>query len=154
MSNDFCYTQAEVDELAGAPVSTEGRVEGVEWERRVRGRGFKIWWHKSVYESLKPKQQGVRAMLELDEKGMRIVFPEIKPEDWRPPTPESETIVPVEEQKIVRIYPNFKWVDTNKGRVWVGLKGKNMKRGQTIRVKNGELFLGKTGPSSSLVRVS
>lgn len=135
MKDDFCYTQADVDELAGAPVSTEGRVEGVDWKRKVQGRGFKTWWHKSVYESFKNKQ-------------------EVSLEDWRPAAPANETIVPVEQQKIVRIYPNFKWVDTDKGRVWVGLKGSTMKRGQVINVQNGQLFTGKTGPSGSLVRVS
>ena len=84
----------------------------------------------------------------------------ISPEDWRASVPvvehkvvKSETKVEVQECKIVRIYPNFKWVDTDKGRVWVGLKGSQMKRGQVIRVKGGELFLGKTGPSGSLVKL-
>ena len=85
---------------------------------------------------------------------------DITPEDWRPVMPASEpkvevseTKVEVQECKILQIHPNFKWVETDKGRVWVGLKGAHMKRGQVIRVKNGELFLGKTGPSGSLVKL-
>jgi hypothetical protein len=99
-----------------------------------------------------------RATLELDEKGLRITFPEVKPEDWRPSAPsiKQEQVIPhqdVQECKILKIYPNFKWVDTDKGRVWVGLKGVHMRVNQVIRVKSGELFTGKTGPSGSLVRV-
>lgn len=60
---------------------------------------------------------------------------------------------PIQECKIKKIYNNFKWVETDKGRVWVGLKGSTMRVGQVIRVKNGELFLGKTAPSSPLVRI-
>lgn len=61
---------------------------------------------------------------------------------------------PVQDCKISKIYPNFKWVETDKGRVWVGLKGNIMRVGQVIKVKNGELFLGKTAPSSSINRVN
>jgi len=61
---------------------------------------------------------------------------------------------PIQECKIMKIYNNFKWVETDKGRVWVGLKGSTMRVGQVIRVKNGELFLGKTAPSSSLTKVN
>lgn len=85
---------------------------------------------------------------------------DISPADWRPMLPVSEnkvasydTKVEVQECKIVRLHPNFKWVETDKGRVWVGLKGSQMKRGQVIRVKDGELFTGKTGPSGSLVKL-
>lgn len=85
---------------------------------------------------------------------------DISPADWRPVMPASEVKVTaseikveVQECKIVRLHPNFKWVDTDKGRVWVGLKGSQMKRGQVIRVKDGELFTGKTGPSGSLVKL-
>ena len=85
---------------------------------------------------------------------------ELAPEDWRPVMPVNEptvavskTKVEVQECKIMQIHPNFKWVETDKGRVWVGLKGANMKRGQVIRVRNGELFTGKTGPSGSFVRL-
>jgi len=57
------------------------------------------------------------------------------------------------EAKIVRIYPNFKWGETDKGRVWVGLKGATMRRGQVIRVKDGALYLGKDKPSACLVKI-
>jgi len=60
---------------------------------------------------------------------------------------------PIQECKIMKIYNNFKWVETDKGRVWVGLKGSTMRVGQVIRVKNGELFLGKTAPSGSFVKI-
>jgi len=124
MKTDFCYTQAELDAAAGHPVSIGDRVEGLDWERRTQGRGTKVWWHKSAYEAFKAQAGPIQV-------------PQEQPESQ----PESE----VQQQKIVRIYPNFKWVETNKGRVWVGLKGANLKRGQIIAVQFGKLYLGKVG---------
>jgi len=126
-----------------------------------------------------------RATLELDEKGMRISWPEqaniaepkqpeSQPESTEPSTKERRpatpadteptiqvnnfdgllpSYCPMQECKIKKIYANFKWVETDKGRVWVGLKGNTMRVGQIIRVKNGELFLGKTSPSSTLTKL-
>lgn len=85
-------------------------------------------------------------------------------EEWRPECKKIEQSpsgfdgllpehCPVQDCKISKIYPNFKWVETDKGRVWVGLKGNTLRVGQVIRVKNGELFLGKTAPSSPFIRV-
>ena len=46
------------------------------------------------------------------------------------------------EQKIVRLYPNRRWVQTDKEeQVFVGLKGLNLKCGQIIRVKNKTLCI-------------
>lgn len=46
------------------------------------------------------------------------------------------------EQKIVRLYPNKRWVKTDKeDQVFVGLKGLNLKCGQIIRVKNKTLCI-------------
>ena len=78
---------------------------------------------------------------------------DVQPEEWRGNTEEVISTQDVEECKILRIYPNFKWVETDRGRVWVGLKGANMKSGMIIKVKNKELYLGKTGPSGSMVRI-
>lgn len=81
-------------------------------------------------------------------------------EEWRPECKSPSSFdgllpehCPVQECKISKIHPNYKWVETDKGRVWVGLKGNTLRVGQVIRVKNGELFLGKTAPSSPFVRV-
>lgn len=134
MKDDFCHTQAEVDTLVDAIISTSDYEEGVHWKRKVQGRGTKVWWHKDVYEKLKSKQA------------------EVTPEDWRPAAPMAPAHE-VEQCKIVKIHPNFKWVDTDRGQVWVGLKGAQMKRGQVINVYLGKLYTGKIGPSGSLVRV-
>jgi hypothetical protein len=112
----------------------------------------------SLVEHKQQPEPVQKAALELDEKGLRIVFAEVKPEDWRPSAPvinqeQTISIQDVQECKIKKIYPNFKWVDTDKGRVWVGLKGVHMRVNQVIRVKDGELFLGKTGPSGSMIRI-
>ena len=131
MKDDFCHTQAEVDTLVDAIISINDYEEGVHWKRKVQGRGTKVWWHKDVYEKLKSMQ----------------------PEDWRPAAPMAPAYE-IEQCKIIKIYPNFKWVETDRGQVWVGLKGAQMKRGQVISVYLGKLYTGKTGPSGSLARVS
>lgn len=95
----------------------------------------------------------LNAMLELGEQGLRIIFPQTEHNSTSSQPEQVMIHQDVQECKIKQIYPNFKWVETDKGRVYVGLKGVNMKRGQIIRVKNGELFLGKTGPSGSMVRI-
>lgn len=113
--------------------------------------------HKQDIKPLKCELNAVKC----EQEPLKSQEADISPEDWRPVMPASEvkvdlsdTKVEVQECKIVRVHPNFKWVETDKGRVWVGLKGSQMKRGQVIRVKDGELFTGKTGPSGSLVKVS
>jgi hypothetical protein len=147
MSTDFCYTQAEVDAAAGHSVSIGDRVEGLDWERRTQGRGTKVWWHKSVYEVFKAQAGPIEVPQEQPEsqpesyKSFREVLEEKGHVVREPSNFDSE----IQQQKIVRIYPNFKWVDTDKGRVWVGLKGANMKRGQIIAVQFGKLYLGKVG---------
>ena len=141
MKTDFCYTQAEVDAAAGCPVSIGDRAEGLDWERRTQGRGTKVWWHKSVYEAFKAQAGPIEVPQEQLEpnKSFREVLEENGHVVREPSNFDSE----VQQQKIVRIYPNFKWVETDKGRVWVGLKGANMKRGQIIAVQFGKLFTGK-----------
>lgn len=104
--------------------------------------------HKQDIKPLKCKLNEVKC----DKEPLKSQEADISPADWRA-VPVDETIVPVQECKILQVYPNFKWVQTTLGRVWVGLKGSNMKRGQVIRVKDGELFTGKTGPSGSLVKL-
>lgn len=114
----------------------------------------------SMVEHKQAPEPVQKAKLELNEKGLRIIFPqdEVKPEDWRPVAPginHDQTISAqdVQECKIKKVYANFKWVETDKGRVWVGLKGANMRVNQVIRVKNGELFTTKTEAGPSLVRI-
>ena len=48
----------------------------------------------------------------------------------------------VRTARVVRRYPNGRWVDTDLcGRVFVGGKGNQIKIGQIVQVKNGELYL-------------
>lgn len=156
----------------GINYSLANYVDGVDYVMRGCFKGQKAVFRAdilgasvvdpSLVEHKQEPEPAQRATLELDEKGLRIVFPQSDPtpEDWRPTAPQPEVKAvssdakhEVQECKIKQIHPNYKWVETDKGRVWVGLKGINMKRGQVIRVKNGELFLGKTGPSGGLVRI-
>ena len=154
----------------GASYDIKNYTEGVDYVMRGCFNGQKAVFRSdilgvsvvdpSLVEHKQEPASAQRATLELDEKGMRIVFPEREPspQDWRPQTPQpvkhDEPVIKQDVQlcKIKRVYPNFKWVETDKGRVWVGLKGQTMKAGMTIKVKNGELYLGKT-ESSSMTRI-
>ena len=93
--------------------------------------------HKQQPEAVNPQERQV------------TVKPQIPTNEYN----SAKSNQDVQECKIMKVYANFKWVDTDKGRVWVGLKGLHMRVNQVIRVKNGELFLGKTGPSGSMVRI-
>jgi len=100
--------------------------------------------HKQQPEAVNPQERQV------------VVKPQIPASEYNSAKLNQEQVInhqDVQECKIMKIHANFKWVDTDKGRVWVGLKGVHMRVNQVIRVKNGELFTGKTGPSGSLVRV-
>jgi len=55
--------------------------------------------------------------------------------------------------KVRRIHVNNRWIETDMGKIWVGAKGSSLKVGQIIRVLNGELFLKRTEPNPSLVRI-
>jgi hypothetical protein len=48
----------------------------------------------------------------------------------------------VYECKIVKIWPNARFVETDtQGRVFAGLKGATLRRSQVIKVKDGQLHL-------------
>lgn len=138
----------------GASYDIKNYVEGVDYVMRGCFKGQKAVFRADILGAsvvdpslVEHKQEPLpaqRATLELDEKGLRIVP---SPEDWRPaiPQPEQPAIQAseVQQAKIVKIHANFKWVETDKGRVWVGLKGQTLRVNQVIRVKNGELYLKK-----------
>lgn len=182
MSNKIKFKVSDklVKARDGASYDIKNYTEGVDYVMRGCFKGEKAVFRADIFSCDKPQvsdksdhvescssisqqvdefeaMQGTRATLELDEKGLRIVFPsEPQPEEWRPPAPVQEAKPlqdDVHECKIKKVHTNFKWVETDRGRVWVGLKGANMRAGQVIKVKNGELFLGKTGPSGSMVRL-
>tara|TARA_R110000868_G_scaffold339481_2_gene600204 strand:- start:2996 stop:3514 length:519 start_codon:yes stop_codon:yes gene_type:complete len=154
----------------GALYDIKNYTKGVDYVMRGCFKGEKAVFRSDILgasvvdpSQVEHKQEVHTIEYERDERGsVEVVSSKVEPfgdseqlptsEDWRPP---AQVIVhqDVQECKIKQIYPNFKWVETDKGRVYVGLKGVNMKRGQIIRVKNGELFLGKTGPSGSMVRI-
>lgn len=203
----FKVSDKLVKQRDGAGYSLSNYTEGVDFVMRGCFKGQKAVFREDILGVSEEPPSPVfippfeKATLELDEKGLRISWPEqanvaepkqpesgpesqpesTEPstEEWRPAAPESTESLsncvtvstkpeiqvnnfdgllpqycPVQDCKISKIYPNFKWVETDKGRVWVGLKGNTMRVGQVIRVKNGELFLGKTAPSSCINRVN
>lgn len=156
----------------GVNYNLNNYVKGVDFVERRCFKTFKNMFRNDILgvscvdPSVVEHKQEPNAVLVLDEKGLRIEF---KPSAQKPKEePSSEPtglagaspfdgLIPehceVQECKIKKIYPNFKWVETDKGRVWAGLKGKSLRVNQVILVKNGELFLGKIAPSSTMVRV-
>jgi hypothetical protein len=168
----FTVAEKAVMERDGAGFSLEKYQEGVDYVVRKCFSSSKRMFRADILglsevdPSLVEHKQDIKPLkcelseVKCDKEPLKSQEADISPEDWRPVMPASEikvvaseTIAPVQECKILQVYPNFKWVQTTLGRVWVGLKGANMKRGQVIRVKGGELFLGKTGPSGSFVRL-
>lgn len=56
------------------------------------------------------------------------------------------------ECKVAKVYPNFRYVETDTmGRIYAGGKGNLLRKGQVIRVKNSELYLGKDKTSDTRV---
>jgi hypothetical protein len=147
----------------GASYDIKNYTEGVDYVMRGCFKGQKAVFRADILgvsiidpSMVEHKQQQPEHVVNVEP--VRVVAPELTPEDWRPTAPEPVKEQPVvrnevQECKVMQVYPNFKWVQTDKGRVWVGLKGMHMRRGQVIKVKNGELYLGKSGPSGSLVKL-
>jgi len=144
----------------GATYDIKNYTEGVDYVMRGCFKGEKAVFRADILgvsvvdpSQVEHKQEVHTINYKLDERGHMVV---VSPKAELFGDSEQLPVIvhqDVQECKIKQIYPNFKWVETDKGRVYVGLKGVNMKRGQIIRVKNGELFLGKTGPSGSMVRI-
>jgi hypothetical protein len=147
MSNKIKFKVSDklVKARDGATYDIKNYTEGVDYVMRGCFKGEKAVFRADIFSCDKPQEkhqvdefeamQGTRVTLELDEKGLRIVFPsqpESQPEEWRAAAPVTascdtrEEAKPlqdeVQECKIKKIHNNFKWVETDKGRVWVGLK--------------------------------
>jgi len=144
----------------GASYDIANYVEGTDYVQRKIRYGTKVVFrkgflgeaetHKINYKfdgntGLKIQDEPQHVSLVLDEKGLRIEFNKPEQEPQQPVSDAYEGLLPqhcpVVECKVMKIHANYKWVDTDKGRVWVGLKGSSLRLGQIIRVKNGELYL-------------
>ena len=138
----------------GASYDLKNYVEGVDYVMRGCFKGHKAVFRADILGAsvvdpsvVEHKQEPLPhdVFVPLLERAM----PEPSPEDWRPSikqdvkSSEDGKRDQVQECKIKKIHANFKWVETDKGRVWVGLKGQTLRINQVIRVKNGELYLKK-----------
>ena len=173
MATKYTVPESAVRERDGAAFSVDAYKEGVDYVQRKCFSSFKRVYRSDILgmsvvdpSRVEHKQEVHTIDYKFDDNGsLEVVGSNVElsgiskqlptPEDWQPSMPvvSHDTRQKVQECKICRIHPNFKWVETDKGRVWVGLKGINMKRGQIIRVRDGELFLGKTEASPCLTRV-
>lgn len=169
MSNKFTVSETDVRKRDGESYSIDSYREGVDYVERKCFSSFKRVFRSDILgvsvvdPSLVEHKQEPKVALELDEKGLRIVFAEPTPEDWRPSAPECKETEQflvsgasgdqVQECKVKRLYPNARWVETDKGRIFAGLKGSALKVGQIIKVLNGELVTKRTSPSGSMVRI-
>lgn len=161
MSTRFTVAEKAVADRDGSGYSIESYHEGVDYVQRKCFKSIKRVFRSDILgvsvvdPSVVEHKQEPKFAVVNEFEAMQVAAP--KPQDWRSVAPVKavsyDAKVEVQECKIVRVHPNFKWVETDKGRVWVGLKGSNMKRGQVIRVKDGELFTGKIEPSGSMVRI-
>jgi hypothetical protein len=171
----FKVSDKLVKQRDGAGYSLSNYTEGVDYVMRGCFKGQKAVFREDILgvsvvdPNVVEHKQEPAVIAELTqpqpESGPESTEPST--EKWRPATPVSTepeiqvnnfdgllpSYCPVQECKIKKIYANFKWVETDKGRVWVGLKGSTMRVNQVIRVLNGELFLGKTVAGPSLVRI-
>ena len=138
----------------GASYDLANYVEGVDYvQRKIRygtkvvfRKGFLGETHKINYKfdgktGLKIQNEPQHASLDHQSSGIKLN----NPESQQPVSDAFEGLLPehcpVVECKVMKIHANYKWVDTDKGRVWVGLKGSSLRLGQIIKVKNGELYL-------------
>jgi len=153
MSDKHVFTVSDklVKLRDGAAYNLANYVEGTDYVQRKIRYGTKVVFRKGFLGEVEPVLPGEPedkpqyASLVLDEKGLRIEFNEPEQGPQQPVSDAFEGLLPqhcpVEEHKIKKIYINYKWVETDKGRVWVGLKGSSLRLGQIIKVKNGELYL-------------
>ena len=153
MSEKHVFTVSDklVKARDGAAYDLTNYVEGVDYVQRKIRYGTKVVFRKGFLGEVKPQllsepeDKPQYASLVLDDKGLRIELKEPDAEQQQPVSDAFEGLLPqhcpVVECKVMKIHANYKWVDTDKGRVWVGLKGSSLRLGQVIRVKNGELYL-------------
>lgn len=134
MSNKFTVTENEVRGRDGDSYSVDKYKEGEDYVLR---KCFKS--HKRMFRS---------DILGASVAESSLVEPKQEPSQ-EPSADESQ----VQECKIKRLYPNPRYVETDKGRVFVGGKGHLLKVGQIIRVLNGELVIKAAGKRHSLVRI-
>jgi len=169
MSKKFTVSESDVRKRDGDKYSIDLYREGEDYVQRKCFSSFKRVFRSDILgtsvvdPSLVEHKQEPKAVLELDDKGMRIVFAEPSPEDWKPATPECKEIEQsqvngtsrdqIQECKVKRLYPNQRWVETDKGRIFAGLKGSTLRVGQMIKVLNGELVTKFIGPKNSMVRI-
>jgi hypothetical protein len=147
----YNVNEAAVKLRDGADYNLGNYVKGVDYVERKCFKTFKNMFRcdilgVSVIDPSKVEHKQDAQPVSVDAAEL-----DVQPEDWRPRAPESQEITPfdgllpehcqVELCKIMKIHANYKWVETDKGRVFVGLKGSNLRVNQVIRVKNGELYL-------------
>ena len=111
-------TQDEVNSLFGCVVDPKEYREGVDYEVRRRGRGWKVWWRADIKPGDKPAQ------VEREQVQEKLV--------------QSEQAV--QTGKIARVCRNQRYVLMESGEtVFVGMKP--MKAGKTIKYSSGNLIL-------------
>jgi hypothetical protein len=118
----FTVAEKVVMERDGASFTLEKYREGVDYVVRKcfssSKRMFKadILGSSVVDPSLVEHKQDI-IPLKCEQELLKSQEVNISPADWRA-VPVDKTIVPVQECKILQVYPNFKWVETTLGRVW------------------------------------
>jgi hypothetical protein len=131
MSKKFTVAEADVRERDGEAYSVDSYKEGEDYVQRKCFKSYKRVFRSDILGATNEESSVV----------------EEQPQASAPVAGE------IQECKIKRLYPNQRWVETDKGKVFVGLKGTTLRVGQLINVLNGELVVKFTGRRKTLVRI-
>jgi hypothetical protein len=135
MSKKFTVAEADVRERDGEAYSIDSYKEGEDYVQRKCFKSYKRVFRSDILGATNEESSVVEEQPQASEPVSVLVAGEMQ------------------ECKIKRLYPNQRWVETDKGRVFVGLKGTTLRVGQLINVLNGELVVKFTGRRKTLVRI-
>lgn len=147
----FTIHEKQVKAHEGAAYDLSRYTEGVDYKRQKTGFGSRVMFREGFagLEANKapgrPKRTIVMTVVDpslVEHKQNKppivVVLDEEEPVITRP----SELDGAVRAAKVVKKYANQRYVETDTlGRVFVGEKGAQIRVGQIINVKNGELYL-------------
>lgn len=145
MSIKFTVTENEVRSRDGESYHLGNYKEGEDYVSRKCFKSYKRMFREDILGGAASEQASVAALEEVVE-----VMSESKQPEQVQEEPARDQ---VHQCKIKRLYPNQRWVETDKGRVFVGLKGTTLRVNQIINVQNGELVTKLVGRKPSLVRL-
>ena len=137
MTIKYTLSEKTVKEHLGAAYNPLRYKQDADYIERKAFRGIRRIYRSDLLDGTLPsevaEQSAPEPQVDVSAQVVQVEAPRV--------TQPVQSAVSV-EQKIVRLYPNRRWVQTDKEeQVFVGLKGLNLKCGQIIRVKNKTLCI-------------